>query len=190
MGAYQRRRLLRVRPRRPPPPAATSAVNAARSPERLDSAQRQRHITATVPTGDYQINASSAAAARTSTDSSTTAEPRGISRHSVTAATSPSHRAHEHARLSHDRLALHRRFERAARSLAYLGLGLTLGVLDLVAVPAVLLGDGGDPASAARTRAHKHATVCSGRAFQRCRRPFPAARRNGARSRFSRPSCR
>ncbi len=45
--------------------------------------------------------------------------------------------------LSHDRLALHRRFERAARSLAYLGLGLALGVLDLVAVPVVLLGDTG-----------------------------------------------
>ena len=43
--------------------------------------------------------------------------------------------------LSHDRLALHRRLERVARSLAYLGLGLTLGVLYLLALPAVLLGD-------------------------------------------------
>lgn len=43
--------------------------------------------------------------------------------------------------LSHDRLALPRRLEQAARSVAYLGLGLALGVLYLLAVPAVLLGD-------------------------------------------------
>ena len=58
--------------------------------------------------------------------------------------------------LSHERLALHRRLERAARSLAYLRLGLALGVLYLLAVPVVLLGDGAIAASAARTRAHKH----------------------------------